>query len=227
MLLHSVHRDVPECSGTAYSLDESNAPKFRVTSRNKLTKGKQMNTSLPNSARTVAPANAWPEFNSREDILRTPAWVVQYDPNSAALLREEWDSITDEEFEVEGFPQTPNITRHLDEIRPGDFILFWVSGPGDTAGLYAWGNASGEATEDDYPKRWSDPDGPLVQKPGMEVYVCDVFSEPFVTRSVLQALPEFKDFELFEMPNRPNAFAVTPEQWSIIRDHLVTDTSAF
>ena len=189
-------------------------------------KGKPLNSSVSNRAGTLAPTNAWPEFNSREDLLKTPAWIVQYNPTSAAWLREEWDAITDEEFEEEGLEETPDMARHLDEIRPGDFILFWVSGPGDTAGLYAWGNASGEVTECDYPKRWSDPDGPRVRKTGMHVQVGDVFSEPFVTRSALKEFPEFKDFELFRMPNRPNAFAVTPEQWSIILDHLTTDTPA-
>jgi hypothetical protein len=182
-------------------------------------KGKHMNSSVPSSAGTSALTTAWPKFNSSEDLLRTPAWVVQYNPTSAALLRGEWDAMTDEVFEEEGLPETPDIARHLDEIRPGDFILFWVSGPGDGAGLYAWGNASGEVTEGDYPERWSDPDGPRV-----EVEIGDVFSEPFVTRSALKELPEFEDFELFSMPNRPNAFAVTPEQWSIILDHLTTHT---
>lgn len=168
---------------------------------------------------------AWPELSTREDLLKTPAWVVQYDPTSAALLREEWDAITDEEFDEEGLPETPDIARHLDEIRPGDFILFWVFGPGDSAGLYAWGNASGEVSEHDYPKHWSDPDGPVARKTGMEVQIGAVFPEPFVTRTALKQHREFDDFELFTMPNRPNAFAVTPEQWSIILDHLTnTDT---
>lgn len=179
-----------------------------------------MTTSRPADAIAIA----WPEFNSREDLLKTPAWVVQYSAGSAVLLRQEWAATSDEEDDGEGFVETPAISRSLDEIRPGDFVLFWISGPADSAGFYAWGNASGEVTERDYPKDWSDPDGPRVRKTGMEVEMGNVFSKAFVTRTVLQQFPEFESFELFVMPNRANAFAVTPAQWSIILDHLTSDS---
>jgi len=48
----------------------------------------------------------------------------------------------------------------------------------------------------------------------------NAFAEPFVARSALKGLAEFEEFELFTMPNRPNAFAVSPTQWSIILDCL-------
>ncbi len=173
----------------------------------------------PNPATTTT-MDTRPDDLNRNDLLKVSAWVVQYKPNMAALLQEEWEAITDEEFDDEGLLETPAIARHLDEIRSGDFILFWVCGPGDTAGLYAWGNAFGEVTERDYPRNWSDLDGPSERKTAMEVWIGEVFAQPFLTRSALKQLPEFDDFELFEMPNRTNAFAVTPQQWSIILDHL-------
>jgi hypothetical protein len=40
----------------------------------------------------------------------------------------------------------------------------------------------------------------------------NAFAEPFVARSALKGLAEFEEFELFTMPNRPNAFAVSPTQ---------------
>jgi predicted RNA-binding protein with PUA-like domain len=179
-----------------------------------------MHNSTHDVDSTIENTSARLEFNTREDLLNTPAWIVQYKPASVALLREEWDFITDEELDEEGLSEVPDVSRHLDEIRRGDFILFWIAGPGNSAGLYAYGNATGEVIQGRYPKRWSDPDGEQVTKSGMEVLVSNVLEEPFVTRTTLKALPEFADFELFRMPNRPNAFAVTPEQWSIILDHL-------
>lgn len=180
-----------------------------------------MNTPISASATATATAmDTWPDYQNRDDLLQASAWVMQYKPNAAALLQQERNTITDEEFDDDGLLETPAIARHLDEIRSGDFILFWMCGPGDTAGLYAWGNASGEATERDYPRDWSDLDGPSERKTAMEVWIGEVFAQPFLTRSALKQLPEFDDFELFEMPNRANAFAVTPQQWSIILDHL-------
>jgi len=179
-----------------------------------------MNNPTATGDDTMASVNAWPELNTREDLLKTPAWIVQYNLTSATLLREEWNSATDEATDDEGFIETPAITRHLDEIRPGDFILFWIAGSGDNAGLYAWGQASGEPTEENYPKDWKNPEGQHVIKTAMEVQINDVLHEPLVTRTTLQRFPEFADFELFTMPNRANAFAVTTEQWSIILDYV-------
>lgn len=156
------------------------------------------------------------EINSLEDALRTSAWLVQYKPSSAEELRMEWNATTEEDEVCE----SPNIGRRIDEIGLGDFVVFWVSGPGDSAGAFAWGNASGDPDEFEYPKDWNDPLGPRVKKPGMEVLVGDVFEERFISRSDLKDFPEFQDFELFTMPNATNVFRVTPAQWKIIFHRL-------
>ena len=179
-----------------------------------------MNNSTPAGTTTIDTTDSWPDINTREDFLKVPAWVVQYKSDSAATLREEWNTIPDEEFDEIGLAEVPDVSRHLDDIRPGDIILFWIAGPGDSAGIYAWGQATGEIIQGNYPKRWSEPDGQQVLKSGMEVLISNVFEKPFVTRTALKACREFDDFDLFRMPNRPNAFAVSPEQWSIILDHL-------
>lgn len=149
-------------------------------------------------------------------LIRTPAWLVQYKPYSAEDLRARWD----EAAEGIDFPETPHVGRRIDEMRVGDFVLFWVSGSDDTAGGFAWGNVSGEPSEHDYPADWNDPDGPVVQKPGLEVLIADVFDEPFVTRAALKAIPEFEDFDVFGMPNASNVFRVTSAQWEILFHRL-------
>ena len=143
-----------------------------------------------------------------EEYLTTPTWVVQYNPRSAQLLRRSWQGGEDFEY--------PNVDRHADEIHADDFILFWVSGPGAEAGVIGVGVASGVNEVRDHPKSYRDPEGPTVLRNSAEVALACVFIDPVVTRDELRRHPEFDEFDLFRMPNRPNAFPVTPEQWAII-----------
>lgn len=142
------------------------------------------------------------------DILNAPAWLFQYNPHSAANLLNAWNVGDDLEY--------PAIDRHADEINIDDFILFWISGPAKEAGIIGWGLASGHFQELDHAKNYQDPDGPRGLRTSLEVDLCNVFDRPIITREELKQHPAFEDFDLFAMPNRSNAFAVTAEQWVII-----------
>lgn len=147
-----------------------------------------------------------------EDLTELPAWLVQYSPRSAHGLRRRWNEGEDTE--------DPAVDRHLGDIGLDHIILFWVSGHAKRAGIIGWGITSGLVRELDHAKSYHDPDGPRAQRTSAEVEVCEVFDTPIITRHELKKLPEFGGFELFRMPNRSNAFAVTRQQWAIILDRI-------
>lgn len=155
---------------------------------------------------TVAPTS------SHEDLTALPAWLVQYSPRSARALQRSWNSGDDFEY--------PAVDRHADEIQLDDIVLFWVSGPGVKAGIIGWGVASGNVEELEHAKDYHDPDGPRALRDSAEVAMCAVFDEPIITRTELKQHPAFADFDLFRMPNRPNAFAVSRDQWTFVLSRM-------
>jgi len=152
------------------------------------------------------------QTGNREDLTALPAWLVQYSPRSARALQRSWNEGEDFEY--------PAIDRHTDEIREDDIILFWVSGPTAKSGIIGWGIASGHVQELEHAKNYNDPDGAKALRESAEVSLCSVFDEPIITRNELKELQAFAGFDLFRMANRPNAFAVTREQWTIILARL-------
>lgn len=148
----------------------------------------------------------------REDLTALPVWLVQYGPRSARALRRSWHEGEDFEY--------PAIDRHTDEIRQDDIVLFWVSGPGSRAGVIGWGIATGHVEELEHAKNYNDPDGARALRGSAEVSLCSVFDQPIITRDELKGHPAFADFDLFRMANRPNAFAVTREQWTLVLGRL-------
>ena len=152
------------------------------------------------------------QTDTDDDITALPAWLVQYSPRSAKALQRSWNSGEDFEY--------PAIDRHTDEIREDDIILFWVSGPSRTSGVIGWGIATGHIEELEHAKNYNDPDGAKALRDSAEVSLCSVFDQPIITRDELKEHPAFADFDLFRMANRPNAFAVTREQWTLILARL-------
>lgn len=150
--------------------------------------------------------------DSHEDLTALPAWLVQYSPRSARALQRTWNAGEDFEY--------PAIDRHVDEIREGDIVAFWVSGASTKAGIIGWGIASGHVEELEHAKNYNDPDGARGLRDSAEVSICSIFDQPIITRYELKKHRAFADFDLFRMPNRPNAFAVTREQWTIILARL-------
>ncbi len=151
-------------------------------------------------------------YEDHPDAESQTAWLVQYSPRTARELWLGWNAGEDFEY--------PNVDRHADEIREDDIVLFWVSGPGHQAGLIGFGVASGEIESLSHPRDYHKPDGPWMLRRSAEVSVCAVFDTPVTTRTELKQHPEFADFPLFRMPNRPNAFEVTGDQWAIIMRRL-------
>lgn len=149
---------------------------------------------------------------SHEDLTKLPTWLVQYSPRSAKALQQSWNSGEDFEY--------PAIDRHTDELREDDIVLFWVSGSGSESGVIGWGIASGHVEELEHAKNYNDPDGARALRDSAEVSLCSVFDQPIITRDELKEHPAFADFDLFRMANRPNAFAVTRGQWTLVLARL-------
>jgi protein-tyrosine phosphatase len=133
-------------------------------------------------------------------------WLFQVSPEWADRFRD-WDP-----DETQLLP----ISRHRDEVTPGDVVLLWVSGPTDTAGLFGYAIVTETDLDATRPRRWDEPDGPSTQAKALEVEPVLVASEVLLTRTVLKSALELSDFELFGMPNRPNIFTVTHRELDAI-----------
>ena len=157
-------------------------------------------------------ASASGPTTSQQELLAVPVWLIQYSPRGAQALLRSWASGEDFEY--------PKTDRNVHSIREGDIVLFWVSGAGAKAGVFGFGLATGNVEKLDHAKNYKDPDGPRTQCDSAEVSLAAVFEAPVCTREELREIPAFADYDLFRMPNRPNAFAVTPEQWQVIHGRL-------
>jgi EVE domain len=138
-------------------------------------------------------------------------WLVQYHVDRALEA-------------VRDFTQTPRvavtypaIARYQDEVRVGDRIIFWVSGPGDKAGVYGIGVVEGKVEDLEHPSSYSDEGGPRTIRPSLPIRYTAMGEGVVVRRTDLRGLAEFAGFELFVMANRPNLFAIRQDQWQVIK----------
>lgn len=138
--------------------------------------------------------------------------LVQLNADSARWMFRDWNRGEDFYY--------PAVSRHTDDIELDDLVLFWVSGPSDTAGVVGFGIATGDLPQLEHPVSYRNPDGPTTLRDSAEVAVAWVSDKAVLTRSELARHAAFTEFELFKMPNRPNAFAVTDEQSAVVLDRL-------
>jgi len=134
-------------------------------------------------------------------------WLFQVSSEWADSWRADWDA--DE-------PWLLPISRHRDEVMPGDVVLLWEMGPRDMAGLFGYAVVTETGLNTTRPRRWDEPDGPSTQAKALEVEPLLVAPEVLLTRTLLKPAPALSDFELFVMPNRPNIFKVTHREFDAI-----------
>jgi hypothetical protein len=136
-------------------------------------------------------------------------WLVQFHVEEAV------EAITD--FIDHGHDLTyPAVSRHLEGVSVGDPIVFWVLGPGQSAGVFGFGVVTGPVEDLEHPVSYREPTGRRTNRPSLPVRVTSMFDHVVVPRSALRTLPAFADFELFRMPNRPNLFEVTGPQMTLM-----------
>ncbi|MCC2593785.1 dual specificity protein phosphatase family protein [Tessaracoccus sp. OS52] len=139
-------------------------------------------------------------------------WLFQMSSTYAENCRDDWNDGIDSWI----LP----ISRHEEEVLPGDVVLLWQMGGGNTAGLFGYAVVTETDLQATRPRRWDEPDGPTTMEKAVEAELILVANEPFITRTLLKPVVELSQFELFVMPNRPNMFAVTHSELDAIAGEL-------
>lgn len=143
------------------------------------------------------------------DHTQLPAWLIQYDAAEVAEVKSDWDAGRNDDV------VHPAINRHTDRIEWDDLIFVWRAGAGNKAGIVGLGLA-GNIDAREHAKNYQDPEGPRALRDTLDVQLVWFTDQPVLTRTDLKKNAAFADFELFRMPNRPNAFAVSDAQRDFI-----------
>lgn len=146
--------------------------------------------------------------DARTTLEAIPAWLVQFDPFEAEELKNDWRN--GQQFAY------PAVNRNTHAIAAGDLVYFWVYGLEGASGIYGVGVATGRVMQRPHAKNYRDPDGPRALRDSVEVDLDRFLREPILTRIEMKADPVFAAFDLFKMPNRPNAFTVTREESAVV-----------
>lgn len=110
------------------------------------------------------------------------------------------------------------LRNHVNEVRAGDTVFFWVQGSDGGEGLYAVGRVYA-------PPEWTVVHG----DPGEDEYLCaqvvwleysKIADHLVAGRVELDRDPVFHDFELFTSPHAGNLYAVSEEQWRVLIEAL-------
>ncbi len=110
------------------------------------------------------------------------------------------------------------LRNHVDELRTGDTVFFWVQGNDGGDGLYAVGSVYA-------PPEWTVVHG----DPGEDEYLCaqvvwlrysKIADHLVAGRVELESDPVFDEFELFTSPHAGNLYAVSEEQWRVLIESL-------
>jgi hypothetical protein len=116
---------------------------------------------------------------------------------------------------------TPALGRHLRDVAPGDRVAFWVSGPRDSAGVWALGTVSSEVYESAHRRSYAVDGSPVIGRPTVDVTIDAQFRDRWIPRGVLRADDRFRDFALFQpgQARGTNPRPLTEEQWQAILEH--------
>lgn len=152
-----------------------------------------------------------------DDLRRT--WIIQVHRPEAINLVESLQA-------GDAYFTTP-IDRHLLDVRVGDVVLLWVTGRGSAAGIFGAGWVTDSMVMAEHRRDYGDAGSPRVLRPSIEVFLEFAKDWVMISRPELRAREGFDaaDFELFTMPNRPNAFAVNEPQHRVIFDGLLAAAS--
>ena len=114
--------------------------------------------------------------------------------------------------------QSWSVVRHIDELKDGDDIAFWITG--SNRGVYAVGNVVGDASLDSGGAYWVDEADERRQRQFVPVrFDVDLMSHP-ILGAELSEDPRFMDATVVTVPWGGNPHRLTAEQWSAISDRL-------
>jgi hypothetical protein len=117
---------------------------------------------------------------------------------------------------------TPALGRHLRDVGPGDRVVFWVSGPRDSAGVWALGEVVSEVYDKPHRQNYAVEGSPVRARPTVDVALTEQFRDRWIPRGVLRDDERFRDFALFQpgQARGTNPRPLTEEQWQAILEHL-------
>jgi hypothetical protein len=147
-----------------------------------------------------------------ERIITKRSHLLQFNRTTLGNLLADYDAGVDSWW--------VNVDRNADRFHFDDLVFLWVSGPADKAGIVGCGVASGDFKEMEHPASYQEPARGRKLRLSTEIFWAWVGDTPVLTRAEMKPLGLFADFELFTMPNRPNAFTVNWAQAEFIVDRI-------
>jgi MoxR-like ATPase len=170
-----------------------------------------LDTAFANQAREQF-ADRWPAGSPWSPGERR-FWLFQANPK-------QWDLIEHLPAMPPGHVEDWTVTRHREDMNPGDGVVMWQGGAG--AGICALGRLRGR------PELRATPDFRPASA-GEQEYRVDLVVErhvlPPVTRSQTQSDPVLSGLEVLRRPWGGTNLAVTKEQWQVIRGLLPVEAS--
>jgi len=126
----------------------------------------------------------------------TAIWVVQCNPRRTDILASSRTAL----------PDAWCVKRYVTEIRRGDRVVLWLSGPG--AGVYALGEITADVR----------PAGPADTKASLDLFV-DLFDRP-IERTVLKADPRFAAEPIIRQPFAANPHRLSASAFAVILERV-------
>jgi MoxR-like ATPase len=153
----------------------------------------------------------------REEKLRQNIWMFQANPDKYNLITELKES------EV-GDKANWTVSRYQEDMRPGDRVVFWVSGK--ESGIYAVGELLGEPYKrEEKPTEEDLKNHPYLQIPwSVDYKYTNILDKPLL-RIQLQDHPVLKDLNILKFA-QATTFKVTTEQWHAINQLIVESLPA-
>jgi predicted RNA-binding protein with PUA-like domain len=145
---------------------------------------------------------------------RSNAWIFQANPK---VYRIE-ESLQREREELW------NLRQHSREVRIGDRVLIWLSGP--EAGIYAVGTAVSpvvlRADSADGQRYWEDPSEGRRARARIRVRYDHALLDRPLRKTYLEADPALWNLSILRAPRQTN-FVITPEEWQALKVWLGDD----
>jgi 5-methylcytosine-specific restriction protein A len=133
-------------------------------------------------------------------------WIFQGNPERFDVM-----AVLEEAKPIESW----SISRHVDDMQPGDNAALWVSGRG--AGIYVLGTVAGPPFEEVAGEGWPAEDHGRVMT-FASLVLDDFLAGNPITKSELLADPRFSRAGIVTQPQAGNPFLTTDEEWSVIEE---------
>ena len=101
-----------------------------------------------------------------------------------------------------------NANQYRAEMKPGDFVFFWLAGDRSYRGIYGWGKLTSE------PYLWEEDD-----KKYYVDYICEKRIDPYLPIQKIESKPELQNIQILNMPIGSN-FLLNEKEGKAIFDMI-------